>query len=170
MFSLPRNLDLLSFDLKSYTKTLERNVGQVFRQAIREWTKTFFVNGAVPVETGMAKASFVPLGRFLNNVGNMTVNPVREPYYSHTEEGIQSIHLGESKQIFRIVDDRSAPGKYEFIFEWDTSTIHWFEPDHYDGKFMNGKQIVELAEQNFDNYFDLTILQRVPEVSPYIEW
>ena len=143
-------------------------MGQLFRESAREWLRAWLKLG-IPVETGMAKASLVPLGRFLHGVGGLKIEPNRKPYYSKLERGVQSPELGEHKSYFDIQDDKSNPMRFVYLFEWYTETKHYFLSRYYKGQFVSGQAAITIAEQAFMNHFNSTLSRRLPKLDDFLK-
>lgn len=168
MLRFDRHFDFLKMDLPRYHKTLDRIVGQIFRESIRDWLRVILEVG-VPVETGMAKAALEPVGRFLNRVGGLQINPTRKPYYSKLEGGVQSPDLGREKSSFNVRDDKSHPLTFIYTFEWSTSVLHWYFAQFYNGARPAGEEILPEAAQKFDQVFAGRLQQRLPHFWNFIK-
>lgn len=142
-------------------------MGQIFREGVRQWLRTFLILG-IPVETGAAKAALAPIGRYLNRVAGLAINPKRKPYYSKLYDAVQSPSLGELLSTFSIKDDRSNPLGFVYEFNWSTELIHWFQADHYNGKFEPGEDILPVAEDELEQYVLAKIDERLPDISDFI--
>ena len=159
-----KEIDLFNTDLTKYTKTLDRIMGQILRESARVWLRTI-ITGGVPVETGMAKATLVPLGRFLNNVGGLAINPSRRPYYSKLEGTVASPSAGEEKSEFNLkMDD----GTFIYEFSWSTEVLHYWLSQFYGGKATPGEELLDRADEAFYVNFFNTVGQRLPDVIEYI--
>lgn len=169
MIKITQTLDFLEFDQVKFTKTLDRTLGQIIREAAREWLREMLSLG-IPVETGMAKATLVPLGRFLNNVGGLQINPTRKPYYSKLEGSIQSVENGmsEGAQDFHIRDDHSDPLSFVYEFEWSTTILHYWLAEFYNGKAIVGEGAVKIAEYKMRKYIASSVKKRLPTLAKYI--
>lgn len=162
----PQALELLNLDLPRYHKTLDRIMGQVIREAAREWLRAVIIN--VPVETGMAKATLIPLGRFLRNVGGLGINPSRKPYFSRLEGVTQEIDAGLVKQDFEIQDDKSSPLSFVYSFEWSTSVLHYWLAQYYKGNALPGEEAIEEGAIAFQEHLVSTIVNRLPHFADFI--
>jgi hypothetical protein len=108
-----------NFNAKKASKTLHDEISASFREAIREFYRAAFA--AVPVDTGMARGSLVPLGRLIRNVPT-TISPrrsrPREDYYPRGKTLKEGVSKGES--AFKII---LVPGTYEFSY--GIRVRHW---------------------------------------------
>lgn len=143
-------------------------MGQVLRESIRDWLR--YILPLVPVDTGMAKASFLPLGRALHNIimFGIQINPKREPYYSKLEGGMQSIDFGIRNQDFEITDDKTEQLRFVYSFRWVTDTLHWFLRQYHSGTSQVGVDVIEAADAIFWQVLVTRLEQRLPEVADYI--
>ena len=161
-----QGIHLLNLDLPRYNKTLDRVMGQIVREAAREWLRTILEKN-IPVETGMAKAALVPVGRFLNRVGGLDISPTRQPYKSKLEGGTVSIAFGIAKSSFVLDDDKSTPLSFVYNFEWSTSVLHyWLQQFYKQG--TPGEAHLPDAEEAFHAYVAEAIERRIPHYADFI--
>lgn len=156
-----KGFDLIKFDEKLFTSNLDKQLGIALRQATRAWLRTWLSEG-VPEETGMARASFKPLGQLLRVA--VPIKAKRKPYYSKLEGGIQNINLGIEKQSFELGDRN-----FIYSFSWKTETLHYFLSQFYNGKFTPGEFVIEQAGEAFLQYLDSNLRTRVPSVFQYLK-
>lgn len=105
------NLNAFRFDKEKYLKQFESKMAVQNRNAARAWLRAALPH--IPVRTGMAKASLIPLARFLN-VG-ILVQPVDFP--SRVFEGVAS--SDEPSSMFE------SNGKGEFLFQFTINVLHY---------------------------------------------
>ena len=117
MIEFKQGLPLYRFKKVEYTKTLERRVGQIFRQAIRAWIATMITR--VPVKTGHARGTLIPLARNLRTRVPIQPKPGQKNKSS----------LGAAESMFVVKDDRSNPGQLLFSFEWEAFVLHFLLHD-----------------------------------------
>lgn len=141
-------------------------MGQVFRESARHWLRTILETN-VPVETGMAKATLLPVGRYLRNVGNLQINPRRKPYYHHTEGVVASPSSGIEKSSFFFEDDKTNPLAFIYTFEWTTSVLHYWVSGYY-RQGVPGEVHLEKAKDAFDNFLSTTLNRRIPHFAEFI--
>jgi hypothetical protein len=168
-------IQALHFDLPRYNKTLDKNLSIVWRDGIRVWLRHILLGG-IPVETGMAKAALVPLGRFIGAAivdgrttagAPLSITPTRKPYTSKLD-GLQSIATGEKKQSFSIQDDKSAPMTFLYSFEWSTEILHWYLSEYYRGKAKAGEELIAEADEKFMNHVQQRLQERLPKLADYL--
>lgn len=143
-------------------------MGQIVREAAREWLRTMLEQGVAPVETGMAKAALVPVGRILRNVGGLGISPTRKPYFSKLEGGTQDIGFGESKTSVTIRDDKSNPLTFVYEFEWTTEVLHYWLRQYYNGPAIPGEDALPQAEDAFLQHVNATLARRLPHFADFI--
>ena len=156
----------IELDLPRYNKTLDRVLGQIIREAAREWLRYIILQN-VPVDTGMAKSTLVPLGRFLNNVGGLGFTPKRKPYFNF-DEGEISPEAGERKSEFFLRDDKSTPLSFIYEFEWSTDVLHYWLQEFYNGT-PPGSAHLPGAENAFFAHIEETIDSRLPHYADYLK-
>ncbi len=163
MISLDFNIPQMTLDGKKFTKTLDRVMGQIIREAAREWLKAVLESvpsrGGFPVLTGAAKSTLVPLGRFLRVA--VPVNPTVPAEKRRTAEG-------EASQQFRIIDDKNNGGSFTYSFEWSTTLLHYFINEFYGYIPYAPWNTVEKGEDAFREYVENALNTRLPNVADYI--
>lgn len=159
-FSLPE----LTFNEINFTKTMNRVIGEVIRESARQWMRAILAH--IPVETGMARATMIPLGEYLNNVGGLAFGPKRQPYYSKLEQGIQDMGFGIEKTSFTLIDD--APD-FRYYFEWSTNVKHYWISEFYKGNYKPGELALLEGEEAFFAHFNTTIIRRLPKLEDFLD-
>lgn len=160
MLYFESSLSTLHVPRERLTKTLDRILGQIIREAAREWLRALVVE--VPVQTGMAKGALQPLGRFLRVA--VPIRPIRKPYYSHLEGGEQTISFGAEKTEFVIKDDKSNGGSFIYEFSWSTDVLHYWLSQYYRGKALPGDIAIQKADDAFLQHVQSTIDRRLPAI------
>lgn len=160
MIEFTSNFDLIELDVKRYTKTLDRVLGQIIRESAREWLRAVLksvpARGGFPVLTGAAKSTLVPLGRFVRVA--VSVSP--------TEGDRRS--LGVASQHFKIVDNTNNSGTFLYSFEWSTSLLHYYINEFYGYIPYAPWNTVEAGETAFKAYIEKAMNTRLPEIADYI--
>lgn len=167
MLTFTANLPKIRLLQGTYTKEMDRIIGQIFREAAREWLRAFLLEG-VPVETGMAKAGLQPLGRFLRVA--VPISPKRKPYYSKLEGGRQSIGLGHDKSRFFLKDDRTNPLEFVHEFEWSSEILHYYLKEFYNGTSQAGEEAIVSAETAFIAHLEDALVRRLPKLEEYVDF
>lgn len=167
-------IKFMNLDAERYTKTLDKIMGQMIREAAREWLrgvlKAVPSRGGFPVITGAARSTLVPLGRFLKQVP-ITVTPVGK--WDRRD-------LGERMQKFEIKDDRSSPMSFLYKFEW-SSDLWWYYINEYNTslssvpKGVNPNpvasapwQTLDAGQRAFERYVAIALDKRLPRLADYI--
>lgn len=166
MLSFEADFPALTFDKKFYGKTFNRIMGEILRESVRVFLRTLLAH--VPVETGMARATLIPIGQYLHNVGGLIFSPIRDPYFHKDEGGVISKDLGISRQSFQVVDDNMT--NFVYSAYWDSGTTHYFIQGYYNNqpKSLPGWVAIPLAEQAMIQFFNKTVLRRIPDLGDYI--
>ncbi len=155
---------VIDFDEVDYTKTLDRIMGQIIREAARQWLRTVLISvparGGFPVLTGAAKSTLAPLGRILRVA--VPVKPVardgRRVIIDRREEG-------ESSQEFEIEDKWP-----DYTFRWSTDLLHYYINEFYGVIPHAPWGSVEYGERAFLAYTEEALNRRLPNVADYIRF
>ena len=149
----------------NFTKTLDRVVGQVLRQAIRAWLKAvlnsinsrdaYTLGDSFPIKTGEAKGSLMPLGRALRVA--MSVNP------KPGEEN--KVLEGESQGKFYIRDDKSHPLSFKYRFNFSTGVVHFQTNEKIGRNNKRGSKTpwksLEAGDKAFHNWINSHLQKRI---------
>lgn len=148
-------------------KTLDRVMGQMIREAAREWLRAVLMSvparGGFPVWSGAAKSTLVPLGRFLR---------INVPVHPDTKAPDRRA-LGEASQTFHIRDDKSDPMSFVYEFEWSTDLLHYYINEFFGvipSAMPNGWRTAEAGERAFLDYLATTLPRRLPLVFAEIDF
>lgn len=161
MLEFTGGLRVIKLDEKRYTATLNKIMGQIIREAAREWLRAVLLSvperGGFPVLTGAAKSTLAPLGRFLRvAIGDRTPKGKRD----RREEG-------EAKQEFLIIDDTNQVD-WVFRFAWNTTLVHYIINEfHGLIKYAPWFSTVK-GGIAFQNYVQLVLERRLPNIQDYI--
>lgn len=170
MLEVDGNLEI-SFDGRKLNKTIDRVMGQILREAAREWLRAILVSvpsrGGFPVLTGAAKSTLVPLGRFLRQVKGLDVHPTsdkKHPYQDRRAEGEASSEF-QLTQVPR--EGRSNPdGKYNF--GWANDILHYYINEFY-GVIPSGPwNTLQAGEEAWNASVEEAINRRLPDIADYI--
>jgi hypothetical protein len=165
MLQFTAKLRFLNFDSVKFTRRLDRIMGQIIREAAREWLRAVLKSvpsrGGFPVWSGAAKMTLVPLGRFLNNVAGLSVSPVAGAPDRRS--------MGEESQQFEITDDRNNGGSFEYSFEWSTDLLHYYVNEFYGYIPSAPWNTQEAGRKAFEAYVDDAIERRLPEIDIGLE-
>lgn len=147
----------LTFDRAGYTKTLNRTMGQIIRQGARLWLET--VAPLVPIQTGMARASLIPLADYLHV--SLEVDPL-QGFKSRVELGI------DAGQGFVLIDDNMSTWRYSFA--WKTEVLHYLLNDVYGTPTVISSpwNSVEHGDEVMWDYLYNEIPRRLPKMAKFI--
>jgi hypothetical protein len=160
MLEFRTSLPLINIDVKRYTKTLDRTMGQIIRESAREWLRAILVSvaGDFPVWSGAAKSTLIPLGRFLGQVKGLEANPV--------QKAPDRRDLGENSQDFYI---SSKDFNYEFF--WSTSLLHYYTNEFYHVPIphISPWHTLDAGEDAWLKYVEDALNRRLPNLSNFID-
>lgn len=151
-------LELESF---RYTKTLDLKCGQIIREGAREWLRA--VIKRVPVQTGAARSTLIPLSRVL-----------REPFAVTPVRKWDRRALGESKNTFTVKDDRTNPMSFVYEFSWSSDLV-WYEINEYQKAIFGHRGVnpypvasapwhsLEAGRDAFFRHINTTMQHRLPK-------
>lgn len=164
MIEVQGGFRIMKFKDREFRVTLDRVLGQIIREAAREWLRAVLVSvparGGFPVLTGAAKSTLAPLGRLLRVA--VPVSPVSG---EKDRRG-----LGESSQQFKIVDDKIHGNKrYEYSFEWSTDLLHYYINEFYGVIPYAPWNTTGAGEAAFVSFVEEALNRRVPNIADYIE-
>lgn len=157
-------IDLLEFDSTGYTAAVNRAIEAEFRQAAREFIRAAYP--LVPVQSGMARGSFLNIGRFLRVAVPIAPRRFNQRYYPpgggasipKTPESGASLSTPPN-QIIRRDGNR-------VIFEFNTRVFHYTLEDLIGvrsgpwGSFAAGRAAFMTRMRNLRN--------RLPNIGSYI--
>lgn len=156
MIKLKLTMTAPKFEAGKYTLALERELFVQMKQAARAFLEAAIVH--VPIDTGQARGTFLPLGRFLNRVvpieGN-TPKPNKNP-----ETGASN----KNKQVFQFVAD--AKGQY---FEIDSKLFYFWFNDFYTNELRGTPwKSLEEGRKAFLLYMKNVAPSRLPRLKHFI--
>lgn len=172
MLEIDANLEIL-FDAKLLNRTIDRVMGQIIREAAREWLRAILKSvpsrGGFPVLTGASKSTLVPLGRFLKQVKGLEVTPVydgKHPFQDRRAEG-------EASQEFQITkvprEGRDHPdGHYNFA--WANDVLHYYINEFFPIIKSAPWHTLEAGQAAFEASIEEAISRRLPNIADYIYW
>lgn len=166
MLEIEGGLTILDFDEVSFTRTLDRVLGQIIREAARHWLRAVLRSvperGGFPVLTGAAKSTLVPLGRVLRVA--VPVNP--EPRAGRNNI-VDRRSEGESSQSFTLESKN-----FEYSFEWSNDILHYFLNETFPMLQVQYTpwESLERGNEAFVAFLDEAIARRLPKVADYIEF
>lgn len=157
----------VDFDERGYKKTHDEAMKTQIRQAARAWLRA--VIPRVPVYTGMARGSLVPLARFLK-----IAIPIRPAANAKKRKPLAgySLNDGISQGAFSFDDNQN--GVYTFSF--DTKVLHFYLNDTFDTKGAGMVNLIhdtpwdaiKAGDAAFRAYIDKVLPQRLPKLVDFI--
>jgi hypothetical protein len=158
MLDLSGGFDFIGFDQVEYTRRIEIVMGQIIREAARDWIRAIIKSvpsrNGFPVLTGAARSTLVPLGRFLRNVP-VTVNPVPGQPDRRKE--------GEDSSSFKIVTSET-----EYLFEWSTTLDHYRINDQYPVIKSAPWHTMDAGADAFVESANRKMRERLPHIADYV--
>ena len=156
----------MNFDVTGYKKTYDEAMKVQIRQAARAWLRA--VIPKVPVYTGMARGSLVPLGRFLRVAIPIRMNPnavkrVRPGYSQQAGEALGAFTFGDNQN-----------GVY--TFSYNTQVLHFYLNDTFDTKGAGMVNLIHetpwnataAGEQAFKDYINNILPDRLPRIIDFV--
>lgn len=169
----------IDFDQVAYTKTLDRIMGQIIREAARNWLRAVLTSvperEGFPVLTGAAKSTLSPLGRMLRVA--VPVIPVARPSRQYFDKRRGKTYTRKSETT---IVDRRAEGQasqqfllisnnFNYTFEWSTDLLHYFINEYFGRIPFAPWHTLEKGARAFADYANNAILTRLPNLAGFIE-
>jgi len=112
----------IKLDLKKFRKSLDAKVLKLFVGAIKEFVLNTYPH--VPVQTGMARSSLLPLAKVVNVV--VPINPQITTPWATRRLALGPL-LGKQGSNIKdfIIINRNQYGPYLYTFSWYTNVEHW---------------------------------------------
>ncbi len=151
----------LKFNAKGYTEALDKVIQIQIRQAAREWLRAVFKE--VPVYSGQARASLLPLGRYLRV--SIPIDPVDKA----TKRYPNAITTGQSQQTYEF---RAEGAVYTFSFS--TQVPHYLVNEFNTG--LGSPPLIHPTPWNslqagkiaFQQYLRNNLKKKIPKISKYV--
>lgn len=168
MLSSASTLKKIRFDGERWKAAFRENLFELVQGAARAWLEAVVSNAAkkFPVQTGMAKSSLVPLGRFLGVP--VSVEPTRDPYDGKSPSAGEA--EGQSDGFFQVHSNQYGP--YAVDFMWESGVEHFELNELYNMNF--GPNVLETpweflvdARAAFDDYLASNISNVIPNIKQY---
>lgn len=154
----------IDFDSVNYTKTLDRVLGQIIREAAREWLRAVITSvparGGFPVLTGEAKATLAPLGRFLRVA--VPISPTFDGRHKFQDKRAE----GEAQSQFKLESKN-----YNYSFEWSNEVAHYYINEFFaliPSAQPDGWHTLEAGERAMLIYVNDALERRLPNIAQYI--
>lgn len=161
-------------DPNLYTRTLVARLNTVFNGGIRAFVEAIAVDGLIRVDTGMSKASLLPLARAVRHAASVIISPERPYRKGLTEmDGTYISHAYRYKQagILRGQDayeiTQGSADDLKWLFTFDVMIYQWslYESSKHQGHGpWNSLPVGKAAMRGY-------LKERLPGVYPrYSEW
>lgn len=174
MLFASNKLKKITFDVGGFTKTLDMRMGEVVREAARQWLRAVITSvpsardGDFPVYTGMAKASLIPLGRFLRVA--VPVHPIKQYKDKNMTKGIAA---GRAPRGGWVRDDHTHPMTFVYSFKWQSAVDHYETNELTDNGWANliahrPWNTLEAGNAAFRNHVREAIHRKLPKIKNYL--
>lgn len=160
MFQITVKVPNLKFMREKYTEALKERLRVQVRQGAREFLRILIEH--IPVDTGEARGTLFPLGRFLNvSVPTPGANPLKNKS-AFTGAG------GDKQLVFHF---RST--KTQEVFEIEVQLFHFWFNEFLEHNYPNGQlptpwMGIEAATEAFLIYMRETAPVRFPKITDFI--
>ncbi len=156
MFKVQVKISKFSFDTVKFNKTLRERLNVQVRNAAREFVRAAIVN--IPVDTGEARGTFLPLGRFLNIA--VPINGDPEPDKNPTTGA------GPDKQLLFTFPSN----QYGVYFQIDWQLFHFWFNEFFETRSNHYKpwDSIEAGREAFLEYMRTVAPLRLPKLKDFI--
>jgi hypothetical protein len=160
--SVRAKVNIIKFDKQGYTEALGKAVQVQIRQAAREWLRAVILK--VPVYTGMAKGSLLPLGRYLRVAIPIVPDPIAQKRFGRGPQDGESLGLFDFKQI----------NQYVWQFQYATEVQHYLINEFTIGlgspplRNPTPWHSFEAGKEAWDQYLQENLKSKIPKISSYI--
>ena len=147
------------------TVEVHNSLKRLWIGAAKEFVRAMAREGMIKVDTGMSKASLIPLGRVLKITGEISISPkrTRKGYTdingNWVPSGTKSVATGIDAGESAFTIEHGSPGNPLFIFEYNLSVFQHDYWDPYWGSLEAGK--AAFIQHLEDHYVEE--LERVPQ-------
>lgn len=156
-------LFLYEVDLDTFKKTLDKDMGIILRNAIREWLRVvitsvrrapYTVGGdSFPVQTGAAKAALKPVARIVRMALSL----------GHAPKRPNETSKGEASARLEVRDDKSDPFTFIYRFSWGSDLVQWVINESNAMGYRYGSRTPWNAIKKADKAFEDTVRKQVRE-------
>lgn len=161
MYTMFGTLEYVNFNKQAYLKTRDEALKREMRNAAREWLAAVIPH--VPVWTGTARGTLLPLARYLRQ--SVPINPI----VSKQNKGPG---FGEALGGFEFDD---AGNQYTFEF---TNFLEYFKFNDQNDASAYGFHLThatpwyafEAGQTAFDAYVEKFLPQKMPDINDFLEY
>jgi hypothetical protein len=145
---------------QGYTKTVKEYLRVQIRQAAREFVREAVVR--VPVDTGQARGTFLPLGRFLNV--SVPIPGANAKFNKSEDTGAEP----QNQLLFRFTSTKTGES-----FEIDPQLFYFWFNDFFAHSYPNAQLptpwgSLEAGWEAFMEYMRVVAPQRFPRIEKFI--
>jgi hypothetical protein len=170
---------LLIPDLKMFTKKLHTNLKRLWTDAIKEFVTEIAIRGAgrIHVDTGMSKASIIPLAKIVRISGQVRASIVPNsykkipPYYhfgSASPTGLKTIQAGISLGSETTMVDFGTKMDPSTKFEFGINVLQYYLHEEGIGRGSKGAwNTLEHGQAAFEKYLNEHKDEIIPDLA---EW
>lgn len=150
-----------------FNSVLHAQLRVQIRQAAREFVRAAVVN--IPIDTGQARGTFLPIGRFLNVSvpisGNTPLKNKNPETGADYQEGDPKSNYGEPRKLIF-----TFPGnQYGEYFQIDVQLFYFWFNDFFSNKYGGPWDSIEEGRKAFIEYMRTTAVKRLPKLKDFIE-
>ena len=159
MFQFVGKFDALKIDEKGFTRYLGNRLNKLYREAAKEFLQAVLSKG-VPVLTGTAASTLIPLGRYVGTVvpivPRMSISEARRKW----PEEYAGKSPGQSMDNSKVIRPKFSPNNpksrlvIQFTVHRDISRDHYYINDNYSNPLFPGTpwKTVEAGRAAFRRY------------------
>lgn len=160
-----------------FTQKLHANMATLWRGATRAFIEEILKQDLIRVDTGMSKASLIPLGRAVKMVTAIRagINPIRDSrkgvtYENGTPSGqyvsgdFKTAALGEKIGEKSYILNFGSPTRPVFVFEFKILVYQYLI-----GENNRGWHTLETGQQAFLQYLRANAVKSVPKLAEWLD-
>lgn len=160
MFSITASLPVFKWDSKKFNRALLASLSTQARQAARAFVRAAVVR--VPVDTGQARGTFLPLGRFLRisvPIGGAQTKPNKSPATGS---------MGDRQMLFRFETQERG-----VFFEIEPQLFYYWWNDFFAHNYPGGQlptpwQSLEEGKKAFVTYMKTIAPTKLPKLKDFV--
>lgn len=167
----------LTFDGDSYTKTAHRNMTQLWRDATKAFLNCVIQDGLIRVETGMSKASLLPLARAVRMLTTVraSIDPRIASRKGYTGMG-GTYHPGQERSIEHGIQlgedaydlDYGSVNNMQLKFEFRITVFQFLI--HENGLFgFEAMKALDAGRAAFTSYIKDNKAEYIPKIKNFLK-
>lgn len=163
-------------DQIKFTKTLHRNLSRLFDGAVRAFLTEIALDNTIRVETGMSKASLLPLAAEvrMKSIIKATISPTVTKKKglvdldgTYHPDGIKSAAVGEQLGKKAYVLNYGSPGRPVFRFMFSIQ-VYQYALYEYGYKNVQAYNTIERGKKAFLSYLRDNLNEAFPKLAEFI--